>query len=473
MSKHVSIAIIGGGASGTITALYLMRKLNSPAHIYLVEKRKEAVYRGYAYSSQLNYEPLNVPAGRMSIFNHLPDDFFYWLKNKKQQDSETEITRDSFVSRRWFGDYLTERITLVAQQASHIQFETIVDSVQDVVMDASNESYNLIFAGGHKLAVNYLVFATGNEAPADVFEEREVSRLNGHYVSNPWVANPLDGIDRDSNVLIIGTGLTMVDHVVSLHKRGHLGKIYCHSRNGYLPLTHAVTSQNFVFEYEEHSDLTEVLSAFRKNIGLAGNKEILWQNVMDAMRGKTSRIWKTMDLGSKKLFLKRLRSFWEIHRHRMPMFSAEVIGALRAEGQLEILTGRQREIKVVGGDAHFEFISKQNGEERKIIVQKVINCTGPSGDYLKTGNILIKNLIHKGWMTQDELLLGIKTGVRGEIIRENGVVLQNAYSVGPLRKATEWESTAIREIRLQAEETASRIASRIVLDNEVMVEIGL
>ena len=146
---------------------------------------------------------------------------------------------------------------------------------------------------------------------------------------------------------------------------------------------------------------------------------------------------------------------------------------MEAEGRLEILAGKQQEIKVDGRDVHFAFVSKKDRVTRRIIVQRIINCPGPSGDYLKTGNTLIKNLIHKGWMKQDELQLGIKTGVRGEIIRENGVVLQNAYSIGPLRKATEWESTAIREIRLQAEETASHIASRVELNHEVMVEIGL
>ena len=473
MSKHVSIAIIGGGASGTITALHLMRKLNSPAHIYLIEKRKEAVFRGYAYSSQLDYEPLNVPAGRMSVFNHLPDDFFYWLQLKKQQGSETEITRDSFVSRRWFGDYLTDKITHAAQLTSHIQCETIVDTVQDIVIDSAHESYNLVLDGGHKLAVNYLIFATGNEAPNDVLRREEVAGLNGQYVANPWAVDPLAGIDSANDVLIIGTGLTMVDHAVSLHKRGHVGKVYCFSRNGYLPLVHAAVPQNFVFDYVEHTELAGVLSDFRKNIGFAHSKDVLWQNVMDALRGKTSRIWRTMDIESRKLFLKRLRSFWEIHRHRMPVLSAEVIGGMEAEGRLEILAGKQQEIKVDGRDVHFAFVSKKDRVTRRIIVQRIINCTGPSGDYLKTGNTLIKNLIHKGWMKQDELQLGIKTGVRGEIIRENGVVLQNAYSIGPLRKATEWESTAIREIRIQAEETASHIASRVELNHEVMVEIGL
>ncbi len=474
MSKPVSIAIIGGGASGTLTALHLVRKLNLPAHIYLIEKREEALYRGNAYSSHLDYEPLNVPAGKMSAFNHLPYDFFTWLKAERQAVAETEITLDSFVSRRWFGDYLIEKLKQATNQNKQVKVESIIAEVKDISFNTITAGYEVELSNRQSVVAGYLVFATGNEAPADVFTDKELALLNGHYVSNPWAVNPFKDLHTSDDILIVGTGLTMVDHVVSLKKQRHTGHIYCFSRNGYLPLPHTDTAQNYVFELpNEVNGLADIFSELRRNIALAGKKNIQWQNTLDALRGKTSRLWKLMDIDSKKLFLKRLRTFWDIHRHRMPLASAEALNELQQAGQLEFVPGAANGIERVGDELIFKFKPRRSNELRSVKVKRIINCTGPSGDYYKTGNTLIKNLLTKGWMKQDDLKIGIVTGVRGEIIKANGVVLQNAFSIGPLRKATEWETTAIREIRTQAEETAMHIASSLELSHEMMVEIGL
>ena len=470
MDKEFCIAIIGGGASGTLTAIQLLHRLNAPAQVYLIEKRREATYRGNAYSSQLDYEPLNVQAGRMSLFNALPDDFFNWLKTNKQAECETEITKDSFVSRRWYGDYLTERMADAVKHAPHIHFATITDEASEVKFNAGHENYRIAFKSNRVVNADYLIFATGNEAPADVFNPGEISGLNGHYISNLWAINPLDRIKSDEDILVVGTGLTMVDHVVSLQKRGHKGKIFCFSRNGYLPLTHVEVPQHYVIPFnKEQKSLTAIFSEIRKHVGDAAQQNIPWQNIMDAMRGNMSAMWKALSLDSKKNFLKRLRNFWEIHRHRMPVASASVIKNLTERGQLQIFSGTSKGIEVHGQDVIFKFIAKGQKEERTITVQRIFNCTGPSGDYSKTNNTLIKNLITNGWMKQDELKLGIVTGERGEIIRRDGAALQNAFAIGPLRKATDWETTAIREIRVQAEETANDIALSIEQMQSVLV----
>ena len=297
MNKDVCIGIIGGGASGTLTALKLLQKLNVPAQIYLIEKRREATFRGNAYSSQLEYEPLNVQAGRMSLYNTQPDDFFNWLKNNKQVGSQTEITKDSFVSRRWFGDYLTERIAQAVKQSPHARLTIVTDEANEINFDAKDENYQLVFKSGRIINADYLIFATGNEAPADVFNPGEIAGLNGHYVSNPWAINPLDRIKSDEDVLVIGTGLTMVDHVVSLQKRGHRGKIFCFSRNGYLPLPHVETPRHYALRLnKEERSLTGIFSEIRKHVAEDAQKNIPWQNTMDAMRGNMSAMWKLLSM---------------------------------------------------------------------------------------------------------------------------------------------------------------------------------
>src|ERR1043165_2452361 len=181
-----NIAIIGAGASGTITAIQLLRKLNVKTRVYLIEKNEASLYRGAAYSSKLVYEPLNVPAGRMSIFNHLPDDFYNWIKQNKQDEGAAEVTRDSFVSRRWFGDYLTERIGQAKEQARFASLEVVTATVNEIEYCNKADAYELQLSGNRAIHADYLIFATGNETPADPINISDVGQLNGAYVGNPW-----------------------------------------------------------------------------------------------------------------------------------------------------------------------------------------------------------------------------------------------------------------------------------------------
>ena len=471
--EPVKIAVIGAGASGTITTIQLLQKLNVPAEIYLIEKRKEATCLGTAYSSPLPYEPLNVQTGRMSIFNHLPDDFFNWLKANKQSGSKTEITTDCFVSRRWFGEYLQQHFSAAQKAAPHIRVHIVNTFCKDVDYSETEESYTVWFDTADYVYADYLVFATGNETPADIFSQEQVQLLAEKYVSNPWHTNPFTNLQSTDDVLFVGTGLTMIDHVVSLQKQNHQGKIFCFSRNGYLPLPHTYI-QAFTFETDgEARGVQFAFASLRNNIKKASSKKVEWQNVIDAMRPYTTKFWRSMTTDSKKEFLKRLRPYWEIHRHRMPNASANSITTMQQSGQLKIVGGKFGRLALKDNRVEFCYASKAGKSNQQFLVDRIINCTGPSNDYYQTSNTLFKNLLQKGWMQQDELKLGIVTGARGEIIKANGVVLHNAFGVGPVRKASEWESTAIREIRTHAENVAISIAAPAEKKFDMTAEIGL
>lgn len=462
MGCPFKIAIIGGGASGTLTAINLLKKSRTPLEIYLVEKKKEAAFRGIAYSSNLPYEPLNVPVGKMSVYSDAPDHFFNWLKENKQPGFGTEITKESFISRRWYGDYLSYCIKEVVSKTKQHSFHLINNEVSDIQYSVPyGYGYRVIFANGETLSTDYLVFATGNEAPADVFNTHDSALLNGNYKTDAWTSDPSVYVKPDKVVLVVGTGLTMVDNVVSLHLKNHTGKIYCFSRHGYLPLTHdEVRGYNLEFSHNS-PELSNILLDLRKNIGVANSRNISWQSVFDAMRECTPQIWRSLSTDSKRIFLRRLRQFWEIHRHRMPGVSAGIIDNMRKEGKLEIIAGTIKGLSVSNGSVLINYIPRDTKTEKLLTVDHIINCTGPSGDYTKTNNTLIKNLLLKGLMKQDELKLGIDTGPNGEIIKSDGTILQNAVAIGPLRKATEWETTAIHEIRAQAEAAGAQISALV------------
>lgn len=466
MSSATRIAIIGGGASGTITAIQLMKKLTTPTIIHLFEKNEKALFRGAAYSSQLEYEPLNVHAGKMSAFNHLPDHFFQWVRNRR----DVSVHRETFVSRRWYGDYLMDLFTQTASRTTQVRVEIHHTSVSNVSHSKTSGSYLIQSDADENIEADFVIFCNGNEQPQHIFSESEQQLAGSSYMQNPW-HNNLDGIYGDEHILIVGTGLTMVDYVGSLYQRRHAGKIYCFSRNGYLPLSHD-DDIPYVFDSTlEKKNFREVFAAVRRNVAVADKKRSNWQSVMDALRPRVSRIWRGMSVEEKNLFLKKFRSWWEIHRHRMPENSCKIIKQLKKEGQLEIISGTYRNLEEAKPFLSFRFADKKTGEERTILLNRIINCTGPSGDYTKCGNMLINNLLVSGQMQQDALKLGIETGTRGEIMGANGVIQKNWFAVGPLRKASEWESTAIREIRTQAESVATLVADLVNSNSDVLTVI--
>ncbi len=73
-----TIAIIGGGVSGTLTAYHLLRQ-NADARVVVIDPRSK-LGLGLAYSTPSLRHLLNVPAGKISALPDEPDHFLNWLR---------------------------------------------------------------------------------------------------------------------------------------------------------------------------------------------------------------------------------------------------------------------------------------------------------------------------------------------------------------------------------------------------------
>ena len=158
----------------------------------------------------------------------------------------------------------------------------------------------------------------------------------------PWAEGALNGLAADAPVLIIGSGLTMVDMVLSLDRRGHTGQITVLSPHGLLSNPHRPVEPSALAAEEvpfgaELSELTVWLRSLCQTIEREGGD---WRSVMDALRPHTQCIWRAMSLIQRRRFLRHARSYWDLHRHRMAPEIAKQIAALRASGRLEIVAGR-------------------------------------------------------------------------------------------------------------------------------------
>lgn len=86
MVKTQTIVIIGGGFSGTMVAVHLLRLAKCPLKIKLIEKRTK-IGQGVAYSTPILSHLLNVPVSKMSADPDHPEHFLHWIQSHYPEKS--------------------------------------------------------------------------------------------------------------------------------------------------------------------------------------------------------------------------------------------------------------------------------------------------------------------------------------------------------------------------------------------------
>lgn len=445
------IAIIGAGFSGSLLAVQLLRRCGTADQILLIEKN-EQFGRGLAYSTGNPGHLLNVRAGNMSAFSDQPDHFLAWLKTLRPETTSTiPATIDSltFVPRSLYGSYIQSLLgEEIWGQGRGRNLSLIADEVVSVRRHSAG--LRIEVACGRHYAVDIAVLAVGNFPPDDNPSDR--------YFGDPWDPKALDGLEPTLPVLLIGTGLTMVDTVLSLLDQEHTGPIHAISRRGLLPRTHAASRpyRRFLAGATPRS-IVDLLRAVRREIHVAASQGIDWRSVIDAIRPDTQTLWQTLPIEEKRRFLRHLRPWWDVHRHRMaPEVAARIETALRT-GRLLIHCGRVQSL-----EADRQGITAQlqlRGEDRPLPlrVARVINCSGPQSDYGRIAHPLIRNLLATGLARPDPLGLGLAVTSDNALIGGDGAVSNRLFAIGPVTKGTFWETTSVPDIRTQCEQLADHL----------------
>ncbi len=433
MPKFTAI-IAGGGASGALLATRLVRK-SSDAHAIVVDPR-ERLGRGMAYSTSHQEHLLNVPAGRMSAFAEEPEHFVGFLR----QRFGGRYDAASFVPRPVYGDYL-DSIVREAREFAGERFQCERSTILAATVEESG--VRAICEDGRVLYGDVLVVATGNASPAPWFRA-SVDIVSGErFCASAWDERSLISADPDEEVLLLGTGLTAVDAVIGLRCNGHRGTIWMVSRRGLLPHEHRL----FDAPPDTNPDATsmhDLLDAFRAV----------------AMRPRTNHLWQALSASDQRRFVRHVMPYWNVHRHRMAPEVAKTIAAEISSGGLRMLAGRTGTF--VQTDRGLRVPIRLRGDERtlELEVGRVINCSGPAHDFRRLENPLIGNLLAQGIMEPLQTGIGVDIAPSGALRDRDGVDSSTVFAIGPVRYGTLIETTAMPEIRAQAEELASLLVSR-------------
>ena len=448
------VVIIGGGLSGTLAAMQLARFPGGP-EVLMIEKNPELLGRGVAYQYDFTHQPLNVTAGGMSLFPDKPMDFVNWLEANhfKYNHLIEKVSPQEFIPRKIFGDYILENLEKVQHQTTG-RLQIRIDEAISILDFGTRKT--VILASGNALQADHVILALGNFPPADLFQPDNPVQNDSRYDASPWSDKVYSHIAGDEDMLLVGSGLTAVDIVLGLFLRKFRGKITMLSRRGRFPLPHDLSHPPFQIQEPEIRHprvmLHWVRDLIRKNPGVP------WPSVLDGLRPFTKKIWLEWSLDEKKYFLRRIRPYWEIARHRIPAKSSCLLNEMMNAGQLELKKGFI--VDAIATDSGIKIVYHSEGKDIDQVFHKVINCTGPESNYRKVRFPIISDLIGRGKVKTDELGLGIKCTPEGRIINDQGKIEEGIWCIGPMRKAVLWETTALRELREQASELAALIIEK-------------
>jgi uncharacterized NAD(P)/FAD-binding protein YdhS len=455
-----TIAVIGAGFSGTLLSLHLLRHCAPSTRIRLIE-RSSQFGRGAAFATGNPNHLLNVPAGRMSAFEHRPNDFIEWLQQHAPAVEDRGFTAQSFLPRRLYGLYIRSLLNEELKRSEgRDRFELVRGDVLHI--DRSGDPLALTLDRDRRLAAELAVLAVGTFPPASMPVADPSFYDTPLYRADPWAPDAVADLDPQAAIMLIGTGLTMADLVVSLLDQGHQGPIYALSRRGLLPLRHATSRPAAAGEAHAFpSEVTALLRFMRDEARAASARGGSWQPIVDELRPFMQDVWQVMSAPDRARFLRHLRPWWEVHRHRIPPAVADRITAAQAGGQLTVRAGRVAAYHHHGDLVDIEFRPRGSDRMESVRVARVVNCSGPGADYDRITHPLIRSLLADGTVRPDPLRLGLDVTAACALLHGTGAISRRLFAVGPVTKGAFWEITAVPDIRRQCELLAQHLAKLV------------
>jgi uncharacterized NAD(P)/FAD-binding protein YdhS len=448
------VAIVGGGASGTLLAAQLLRA--GGTRVVLIE-RGARLGRGVAYGTRFAGHLLNVPAASMSGLPDDPDHFLRFLRERH----DPAIQPTTFVSRAVFGSYL--EAVLTESERSAAPGASLERRRGEVVGFADG---GLTLADGSSVRADRIVLALGNLPPRDPpLAQGGWPADPARFIRDPWSAGALER-RAAGPVLLVGTGLTMVDVALQLQDLDPGQPILALSRSGLLPHVHraggAPPSAGLPVPRPTPS-LVALLRFVRSAAVVAELGGGDWRDAVNALRPVTAELWAGLPVEEQRRFLARLARYWDIHRHRLAPQVATAVEQLTAGGQLALMAGRILSVTPEGDALAVRTRERSSGRERTLRVACVVNCTGPNADVRSGGSRLLDALQASGVVRPHPLALGLDTCRDGALRDAQGRASTTLFAIGPLRRGELWETTAIPEIRGQAQALARRLVSQRTL----------
>jgi uncharacterized NAD(P)/FAD-binding protein YdhS len=461
--RELTIAIVGGGASGTLLAVQLLRQSadsRTPLRIWLIDEHGRHG-RGQAYATQHPSHLLNATAGRMSALPCAPQHLVAWATASAAGPGH--VSQATFLPRGIYGRYLLETLAAAQRAAPPSSRLTWMTSAVTAIRPLARPGGARLYTSYGPLDADVIVLATGNVPAALPFDAPQTSAV----ITDPWRPAALDQVTSGSGscrVVVVGTGLTMADVAIAITSARPGSIVHAVSRHGLLPRVHPGDTQGprssfwlpVLSPESGPVRLTDLLWQVRQEISASPDR---WHQVMEGLRPHVPSLWSRMPDDDRRAFLRHVARYWDVHRHLMPPATAARITALRQSGQLVLHHGQVLAARHRAG--RLTVLADTAGNRTELDADWLINGSGGTTDITATASPLLRDLFSRGLARPDPLRLGIETNPAGTVLGADGRPSTFLHALGPPLRGLWYETTAIPEIRNQAAALAEHIATTV------------
>lgn len=441
-----SIVIVGGGATGVILAAHLMKRSGNNFRVTLIEKRAEAG-RGLAYSTTLADHRLNVAIERMGAYADDPLHFLRWFR---AEHGDTGSDSQFFAERQEYGRYLSKLFEdLLASEAGSGRLRRV--RAECTRIQPAGAGLEVQLSDGTSLAAHVVVLATGHVLDG-VTELPAAIRLG----------SPEDtAVDPRSRIVILGSGLSMIDAWLGLRHKGHVGEILAVSRRGLLPLPHASRRSPIRLDVADiplGTELSYFVRWFSELIDETERAGGDWRDVIDGIRPFNQQIWRDWPASAKRRFLEHTKAWWDIHRHRIPRDIHAAAEKALANGELKLLAAKVTKAER-RDDGTIELSLRRRGARSVEVVScsRVYDCSGFTKDISHTQAEPLRSLFQQGLVRTDPLHISLDVTSDCAVVDNAGRPSTRLFAAGPLTRGAFFEIDAVPDIRLQAARLAELI----------------
>ncbi|MFC5582064.1 FAD/NAD(P)-binding protein [Rhodanobacter terrae] len=454
------IAIIGGGAAGAAVFGELLRRPGHRGTVHWITGCASPG-RGVAYATDDDRHLLNVRAAGMGLFAEQKDDFLQHANRCLGQAQGSD-----FLPRRLFGEFIEAQVRACMSEAHSHGFRFQIHQVKAAAIHRDvDHRYRIELEQGEALAADAVVLAIGALAPRPLKTASAEALASDVYVLDPW--NQKEPVSPPRRVLVIGTGLTAVDTLISAATRWPRAELVAVSRHGLLPFRHSASPlAPYVHQDDLNADLLACDGAASMvrlvRNALASPSVTDWRAVIDGMRSVNAKLWQGFTLAQRRQFLRHLRWVWEASRHRTAPASFETVQALIESGRLQVHAAR---VLAVDGRGPLTVTVRSRATQlmNTIEADRVIQATGLDTAVAYARDPLLAQLLREDLATPDPLQLGVAAEPDGRLLDAEGRAQPGLYGIGSLLRGNLWECTAMPEIRT----AASRLAQTLVPSDDL------